>query len=410
MRSGYNQVRISINQGHFVSITLNDQIPSSHDEVPDQLISVLSTWGINYLFDTSDTILQAEQISPVELIKRLAQCQYPRVRDASISLFLLHSELADVVLEAYQTSEPSLAEQIAVLALATLYLQRLWSFRLSKALGHVSNFPERRFEELWQSRQLPPPTCQYGKKGLAALQEAEQQRRSLPLNFIGDWQNQIDRLLYQEEAKHRQPVVSIKLPEVGNEGKEEQECVEMSMRQHVTKADIEKFLHALGKAFRKPGRLYLAGGAALVHLGIRSGSTMDIDVTIEATSEDEMVTAIRRLVDQMQINVEFASPGDFIPLPAQWMAQAKYVGRYGSVDVFYFDFYSLALSKISRGNDRDLIDVKLLLQQKLITLEELDRAYNEVLPRVGKRPYLNLNPQKFAERYAMVRQQLEQLS
>jgi len=76
------------------------------------------------------------------------------------------------------------------------------------------------------------------------------------------------------------------------------------------------------------------------------------------------------------------------------------------VDVFYFDFYSLALSKISPGSDRDLIDVKLLVQQKVISLEGLDAAYNEVLPRVGKRPYINLDPQKFAERYAAVRQQL----
>jgi len=76
------------------------------------------------------------------------------------------------------------------------------------------------------------------------------------------------------------------------------------------------------------------------------------------------------------------------------------------VDVFYFDFYSLALSKISPGSDRDLIDVKLLVQQKVISLEGLDAAYNEVLPRVGKRPYINLDPQKFAERYAVARQQL----
>jgi hypothetical protein len=134
------------------------------------------------------------------------------------------------------------------------------------------------------------------------------------------------------------------------------------------------------------------------------------DVVIESTHEDEMVTAIRRIVDQAQINVEFASPEDFIPIPAQWMAQARYVGRYGLVDVFYFDFYSLALSKIARGTDRDLIDVKLLIQQKVITLEGLDAACNEVLPRMGKRPYINLDPQHFAERYAIVRQQLQQLS
>ena len=181
----------------------------------------------------------------------------------------------------------------------------------------------------------------------------------------------------------------------------------MSMRNMATKADIENFLIALGKTFRKPGRLYLAGGAALVHMGFRSGSTMDIDVVIQTANEDSMVTAIRRIIEQMQINIEFSSPGDFIPLPTQWEAHARYIGRYGSVEVFYFDFYSLALSKISQGSDRDLLDVKLLMQQKVIVLEELDAAYNEVLPHMGKRPYINLNPQRFAKRYALVRQELE---
>jgi len=394
--------------GANVSITLNNQPALIDDEEPDRLINILRTWGIDYLIGGSHTNSAVDSIRPVELVKRVAQCEYPRIRDAAISLFLLHPELADAIEEAYQISTPLIAEQIAVLTLATLYLQRLWSFRLTIALGYAPCFPEQRFAHLWQSRHLPPPICRHGQEGLEALQEKEQRRRGLPLNFIGDWQNQLDHLLLQEEAKHRYsavPFASLKIQD-----DEEQECSEMSMRHMATRADINKFLTALGKTFRKPGRLYLAGGAALVHMGLRSGSTVDIDVVIETADEDSMVTAIRRIVEQMQINIEFSSPGDFIPLPRQWEAHARYIGRYGSVEAFYFDFYSLALSKISRGSDRDLLDVKLLVQQKVIVLEELDVAYNEVLPRMGKRPYINLNPQRFAERYALVRQELEGLS
>jgi len=397
---------------HRVSITLNNQFISSQDEGPDRLIGALRAWGVEYLLSVSDTQRYAdnseERMSAIELVTQLAQCPYPRVRDACISLFLLHPELADAVQAAYQSSKPVIAEQIAVLTLAAIYLQRLWSFQLSIALGHVPDFPEHPFMSWWQHWNLPAPNCQHGRAGLAALEALEQHRRGVKLNFSVDWQNQIDHLLSQELMKQHQlmvPLASLKLQE-----DDEQECSAMSMRPNVTKTDIDKFLSALGKAFRKPGRLYLAGGAALVHIGIRSGSTMDIDITIEtvqASDEDEMVMVIRRIVEQMQVNVEFASPGDFIPLPSQWMAQAKFVGRYGKVDVFYFDFFSLALSKISRGSDRDLIDVKLLLQQKLITWEGLDAAYNEILPRMGKRPYFNVDPQRFAEHYAMVRQMLK---
>jgi hypothetical protein len=390
-----------------VSTTLNNQYILPHDD-PDRLIAELHTWGIDYLVGGSHSVNAKVQLPVVELINRLAQCEYPRVRDASISLFLLHPELADAVFKAYQIAEPAVAEQIAVLTLATLYLQRLWTFRLAMAFGHTPGFPEQRFAHLWQSRQLPPPTCQHGKIGLVALQEAEQRRRGLPLNFTGDWQNQIDHLLTQEEARHRNGVGPIGLLTL-HDKEETQECSEMSVPKNAAKEDIEKFLDALGRIFRKPGWLYLAGGAALVHMGLRSGSTLDIDVVIETTAEDEMVKAIRQLVEQMQLNIEFSSPGDFIPLPSQWMVHAKHIGRYGSLDAFYFDFYSLALSKISRGNDRDLIDVKLLVQQKVITVEELDAVYQEVLPRMGKRPYINLDPQKFADRYAVVRQQLQQL-
>ena len=39
--------------------------------------------------------------------------------------------------------------------------------------------------------------------GLLALQEYEQRRFGVPLNFLDDWQNQINHLLAQEEAYHR---------------------------------------------------------------------------------------------------------------------------------------------------------------------------------------------------------------
>ena len=344
------------------------------------------------------------QRSAVTLIKRLAQCKYPRVRDASISLFLLHPELAGAVLEALQTSQPAVAEQIAVLTLATLYLQQLWSIRLTLALGHPPNFPEQAFTTLWQNRHLPPPVYHNGKWGITLLQMFEKQRNDLSLNYIDDWQNQVDHLLLQEEAHHRE-VIASPVWFVEEDVQYEQEF-EMSMRPNVDKEQIEKFLKSLGRTFRKPGRLYLVGGAALVHAGLRPGSTQEIDVEVHAVDEDEMVDAIRHLKDALKINIEFASPGDFIPLPSQWEMSARYIARYGSIEVFYFDFYSIALSKIQRGSTRDINDVKLLLQYKVITLQGLDMAHNEILPRVGKRPYNRLDPKQFAARYTDVHKML----
>ncbi len=415
-----------------MSTTSSIQRDSAWNEAA-QLISILRTWGIGYLVGGDHPIspsdIARDQQTAVTLIRRLAQCEYPRVRDASISLFLLHPELAPAVLEAIQTSEPVVAEQIATLTLATLYLQQLWSLRLTMAFGHEPSFPEQSFAHLWQARHLPPPSYHHGKWGLLALQEAEQQRTGLPLNFLHDWQNQVDHLLLQEEPHYHRSVVSVKpgrrqahaptnhgvsrgvsLPPPSLKKDEQQyklEDSEMSMRPNVDKARIEDFLKNLGRSFPKPGRLYLVGGAALVHLGVRTGSTMDIDIEISGENEGEMIEAIRRLIRQMNVNVEFASPRDFMPLPKHWLTQSQYVGRYGAIDVFYFDFYSIALSKMQRGSTLDINDVKLLLQQGVITLEGLDAAYQEVFAQLGKSSYRKkLDPQQFAAHYAAVRQLL----
>ncbi|HEU0002081.1 MAG TPA: DUF6036 family nucleotidyltransferase [Ktedonobacteraceae bacterium] len=383
---------------------------TSFDEV-DDLISILRAWGINYLVGLEHPAdaprFKTDQLPAVDLIQRLAQCHdYPRVRDACISLFLLHPELVGAAQQAMRESQSNVFEQIAVLILATLYLQRLWSIRLAMALGRFPGFPEQPFADLWKNRSLPAPACHNGMSGLIALQEAEQKRTGLPFTFTGDWQNQVDHLLLQEEAKHRpiknlQPLFLL----LEEAQRNEQESV-MSMRQGVDKAAIESFLQQLGKTFRKLGRLYLVGGAALVHMGVRSGFTQDIDVQVSGADEGDLIVAIQRMIERMQINVEFASPVDFIPLPKQWEAHARFVGRYGMIDVFYFDFYSIALSKMERGNSRDIADVQLLVQQSIITLDELDNAYQEVLAQLGKGRYPRITPKRFTERYQAVRRLL----
>src|SRR5579883_2417760 len=54
------------------------------------------------------------------------------------------------------------------------------------------------------SRAFPSPDSGYGLHGLLALQEYQRQRYGVPLNFLGDWQNQINHLLAQEEAYRRE--------------------------------------------------------------------------------------------------------------------------------------------------------------------------------------------------------------
>jgi hypothetical protein len=381
-----------------------------------RLITLLRAWGISYLTgglpEQSLTTQAAEQASTPTFLQQLARCNNVRVRDATISLLLLHPELAEAMQTAIQQSSLEDGETLIVLTLATLYLQRVWWYRLALVMGRIPDFPEEPFTSLWRSRHLPPPTAHCGKWGLLALEKAEQRRCGLPLTFNGDWQNQVHHLLLQEEArKHPAPALHLLADQDHNQyvedlEREEQE-LDMSMRPNVDRQRIERFLTELGRRFRQPGRLYLVGGAALVHAGIRPGTsatTQDIDIEV---ASGDMYQTINQLKQQLQINVEFASPGDFIPLPRDWQSLSRYAGRYGNIDVFYFDFYSIALSKIDRGNSRDLQDVALLLQKQVITLQELDHAAQEVTAQMGKGNYKRLDPDTFLTRYQAIRQHLQ---
>lgn len=173
------------------------------DEV-SALIAILNAKGVGYLVgDGAVLSVEEENIDAVSLIQRLAACGYPLVEDATISLFILHPELAPAVVTAFRNSEGEVAENIAVVTLATLYLQQWWLFRLAFALGRLPAFPEAPFTSLWEERRLPPPSQGYGLDGLLALQEYQQQRYGLPLNFRDGWQNQINHLFAQEGAYQR---------------------------------------------------------------------------------------------------------------------------------------------------------------------------------------------------------------
>jgi hypothetical protein len=173
----------------------------------------------------------------------------------------------------------------------------------------------------------------------------------------------------------------------------------MSQRASVDRARIAGFLRALGASFRGSGRLYLVGGTTVVYENLRP-QTLDVDVTIEASPDDEgrLLRAIRELKDSMSINVEQVSPADFIPLPAGYGERSPFIGRFGGLDVFHFDLYSTALSKIERGTEQDFADVVALLQSGRIEWMQLDGYFREILPQMGARS-LRQDPVEFQRKF-----------
>jgi len=174
----------------------------------------------------------------------------------------------------------------------------------------------------------------------------------------------------------------------------------VSLRQPVTRFEIKRFLQRLGDRFRGAGRVYLVGGTTLVFEEVRR-QTLDVDLAIEVAPEVEgrFIQTVRELMVELNLNVEQASPADFIPLPAGYANRHVYVGRFGQLDVFHFDPYSSALSKVSRGREQDFADVLSLLRQQMIEWPVLAASFQEILPQIGSRS-LKQNPAEFEKNFS----------
>lgn len=156
------------------------------------------------------------------------------------------------------------------------------------------------------------------------------------------------------------------------------------MREQADAERVRAFARELG-AVAPPGtRIYLTGGATAVLYGWRE-STIDIDVRIEPES-DEVLRALGPLKEKLQINIELASPSDFLPELPQWRARSGSRFREGNVEVYDYDLYSQALSKIERGFALDLADVRSMIDGGLVEPIRLRELFESIEPELFRFP------------------------
>lgn len=159
------------------------------------------------------------------------------------------------------------------------------------------------------------------------------------------------------------------------------------MRAPADPAKVRRFLEGLGRASRGPGRVYLTGGATALLEGWR-GSTVDIDLKLDPEPEGAF-EAIARLKDELDVNVELASPDLFLPPVPGWRERSPWVSTHGPVEVHHFDFVSQALAKLSRGHDRDLDDVRAMLERGYVTADALRDGLRAIEPDLIRYPALD---------------------
>lgn len=179
------------------------------------------------------------------------------------------------------------------------------------------------------------------------------------------------------------------------------------MREPTDRARLDRFLTAVGQVVRRPLRLYLVGGAEMVDLGLRS-TTLDVDIAAEddgAGGVADLERALPAIKDRLQINVEWADPTGFLPIPrGAALERSPWRRAVGTVQVHHFDLVAVALSKVARSSAKDVDDVRLLVRHGLVRWSDVERLWREVRGRPFGRA--KQTPRQVAERMRVVREAL----
>ena len=159
------------------------------------------------------------------------------------------------------------------------------------------------------------------------------------------------------------------------------------MRPPVDAGRIRELARRLGRVAPERTRIYLTGGATAVLEGWRA-STIDVHLRFEPES-DALLRELADLKERLGINIELASPPDFIPELPGWRERSALLFRDGNVDVHHFDLYSQALSKIERGFAHDLADVREMMRRGMVETARLTELYEAIEPQLYRYPAID---------------------
>src|SRR5437667_2482534 len=159
------------------------------------------------------------------------------------------------------------------------------------------------------------------------------------------------------------------------------------MRQPVTVETLKRFMKELAAAARSPGNVYFTGGATALLLGFRE-QTIDIDLKLDP-EPGGVFEAIAALKNDLHLNVELASPDDFIPAATDWRERSRHVASIGRLEFFHYDFALQALSKLERGHAQDLEDAASFLRGDYVTVDELRKLFEHIKPGLVRYPALD---------------------
>lgn len=159
------------------------------------------------------------------------------------------------------------------------------------------------------------------------------------------------------------------------------------MRQVADAGRIRQLMGALGTHAQQETHIYFTGGATAVLIGWRA-TTIDVDLKV-VPETDRLLQTIPSLKEQLAINVELASPADFIPELSGWEERSVSIVREGHVSFYHYDLYAQALAKIERGHTQDRDDVQHMLRRGLVEPAMVRQYFEMIEPLLFRYPAID---------------------
>jgi hypothetical protein len=179
----------------------------------------------------------------------------------------------------------------------------------------------------------------------------------------------------------------------------------------VTRPRLQRLLAAVAERLRGPARLLLVGDSALVAAGLQEW-TDRLVYTADAGEPAGLVPAIREAASLEGVVVAHESPADVLPLPEGFDGRARAlegVAPSAALEVLAFDPVSVAVRLVARGDEPDYRTVLSFLRHGWVTMDHLERALAEVLPRFSE-DRIQQDPAEFRRKFKGLQQMWRSVS
>jgi len=136
------------------------------------------------------------------------------------------------------------------------------------------------------------------------------------------------------------------------------------MREELTRERLVLLMKELARSAPRRGayRVYLVGGGTAVYLGWRR-SSIDVDLF---SDRDVVFRGIQEIKEQLNINIEFARPEDFVPPLKGTAGRHVFIDTVGAITFYHYDPCAQLLSKVVRGFQRDLEDAREFIRSGMV--------------------------------------------